>query len=171
MDIVDCILADHERQRRMFTALDEARDDKEALGKIWEKLKNFLEAHAEAEELHFYPTLLKKGEGALDSDSAEETTEDAIDDHNKIAEAAEEASKHEVGSAKWWECVDKCNCNNSSHMSEEERQGLTDFRRSVPLETRVKLGIAYLAFESANEDDFEREEKEPEEYIEEHEAA
>jgi hypothetical protein len=166
MDIVDCIYADHARQRMLFAALDEAKDDPEALGKIFTKLKNFLEAHAEAEERFFYPTLLKKGEGALDSDSAEETTEDAIDDHNKIAHAAEQAMRHSPGSDDWWHWVDQCNCSNSSHMSEEERQGLTDFRRRVPLKTRVELGIRYLAFEAANEDDYDRKHKDPDTYIE-----
>lgn len=171
MDIVDCILADHDRQRRLFAALEEARDDLDSLGKIFNRLKNFLEAHAEAEERHFYPTLLKKGDGALDSDSAAETTEDAIEDHNKIAEAAEEAMKHSVGSEAWWECVDKCNCHNSEHMSEEERQGLTDFRRTVPRDLRVKLGVRYLAFESEHSGEYKRKEKDPDDYIDKHEAA
>lgn len=166
MDIVDCIYADHARQRMMFAALDEARDDPAALGKIFTKLKNFLEAHAEAEERFFYPTLLKKGKGAVDSDSAEETTEDAIDDYNKIAIAAEEALRHEPGSEMWWHWVDKCHYDNSHHMSEEERQGMTDFRRTVPLKTRVELGIQYLAFESANEDEYERTLKDVDSYIE-----
>jgi hypothetical protein len=174
MDIVDCILADHDRQRRMFAALDEARGDEnsdnDTLGKIFNRLRNFLEAHAEAEELYFYPRLLQLGKGALDSESAEETTDDAIDDHNKIAEAAEAAKKEKVGSDAWWKCVDKTNLQNSKHMSEEERQGLTDFRRRVPLDERVKLGLKYLAFESHHSGEYEREEKDPEEYIEENEA-
>ena len=166
MDIVDCILADHARQRRLFAALEEARDDPEALGKIFTNLKNFLEAHAEAEERHFYPTLLKRGDGALDSDSAEETTEDAIEDHNKIAEAAEEAMKHPPGSDEWWAAVDKCNCANSEHMSEEERQGLTDFRRTVPRDERVRLAVQYLAFEAKHAGEYQRTEKDPDTYIE-----
>jgi len=171
MDIVDCILADHNRQRTLFAALDEARDDPQALGRIFNHLKNFLEAHAEAEERFFYPTLLKKGDGALDSDSAAETTEDAIEDHNKIAEAAEEALKHAPGSDEWWAAVDKCNCANSEHMSEEERQGLTDFRRSVPRDQRVRLAIQYLAFESKHAGEYRRTEKDPDAYIEKHETA
>ncbi|WP_120716128.1 hemerythrin domain-containing protein [Tsuneonella amylolytica] len=167
MDIVDCILADHARQRFYFAALDEAREDPETLGKVFTRLKNFLEAHAEAEELYFYPTLLKKGEGAVDSDSAEETTDDAIDDHNKISEAAEAAMKEKPGSDAWWKCVDKCNYHNSEHLSEEERQGLTDFRRRVPLKERVRLGLQYLAFEAEHSGEFEREEKDPDTYIEE----
>lgn len=171
MDIVDCILADHDRQRRWFSALDEARDDTESLGKIWHRLKNHLEAHASAEERYFYPRLLECGDGALDSDSAEETTEDAIGDHNDIAEAAEKADGHSVGSDKWWECVDQCNRNNSVHLSEEERQGLTDFRRRVSADERRKLGIKYLAFEAEHSGSYTREEKDPDKYIEDHQAA
>lgn len=171
MDIVDCILADHNRQRTMFAALDEARDDPVALGKIFNHLKNFLEAHAEAEERFFYPTLLKKGDGALDSDNAAETTEDAIEDHNEIAEAAEAALRETPGSEAWWIAVDQCNLHNSEHMSEEERQGLTDFRRSVPRDERARLAIQYLAFESKHAGEYQRTEKDPGAYIEKHEAA
>jgi len=171
MDIVDCILADHDRQRRWFSALDEARDDLESAGKIFKRLRDHLEAHAMAEEKYFYPTLLQLGKGALDSDSAGETTEDAIDDHNKIANAADAALNEEVGSDAWWACVDKANYQNSAHLSEEERQGLTDFRRRVPLEKRIELGLKYLAFEADNVTNVEREEKDPDAYIEENEAA
>lgn len=165
MDIVDCILSDHHEQRRLFAALDEARGDNEALAKIFDRLKNFLEAHAAAEEKLFYPALLQKGHGALDSDSAEETTEDAIDDHNKIAEAAEQASRHDVGSDAWWQCVDQARYQNSKHMAEEERQGLSDFRRHVPLEERVRLGTRFLSFEAANSGAYDRRSKDPAEYI------
>mgnify|MGYP000100152288 CR=1 FL=1 len=140
-------------------------------GKIFNRLRDHLEAHAMAEEKYFYPTLLQLGKGALDSDSADETTEDAIDDHNKIANAADAALNEEVGSDAWWKCVDKANYQNSAHLSEEERQGLTDFRRRVPLEKRIALGIKYLAFEADHVTNVEREEKDPDAYIEENEAA
>ena len=166
MDIVDCILADHNRQRVMFAALEDARGDADALGKMFKHLKDFLEAHAACEEKYFYPTLLKKGEGAVDSDSAEETTEDAIEDHNKIAEALEKAMKHTPDSKAWWEAVDKANCQNSEHMAEEERQGLTDFRRHVPLAKRVTLAVDYMAFEAAHPSDYKRQPRDPEAYIE-----
>ena len=165
MDIVDCILADHDRQRRMFAALEDARGNPDALEKMFKHLKDFLEAHAACEERYFYPALLKKGEGAIDSDSAAETTEDAIDDHNKIAEAANEAMKHKPDSKEWWACVDKCQYQNSEHLAEEERQGLTDFRRHVPLDRRVKLAVEYMAFEAAHPSDYQRQEKDPATYI------
>ena len=165
MDIVDCILADHDRQRRMFAALEDARGNPDALGKMFKHLKDFLEAHAACEEQYFYPTLLKKGAGAVDSDSAAETTEDAIEDHNKIARAAEEAMKHRPDSKEWWAAVDKTQCQNSEHMAEEERQGLTDFRRHVPLDQRVALATSYLAFEAAHPSDYRRKERDPDAYV------
>ena len=167
MDIVDCILADHHKQRRLFAALDEARDDLDSLGKIWTQLKDHLEAHAAAEETFFYPDLLQKGEGALDSDSAEETTDDAVGDHNEIAQAAEATVQLKVGSAEWWDKVDLCNTRNSAHLSEEERQGLTDFRRNVDAERRRVLGVKYLAFEAANIKGYSRKEKDVDAFIEE----
>ncbi len=166
MDIVDHILADHAEQRRLFAALDELREDPEALGKVFERLKNFLEAHAAAEEKYFYPTLLEKGHGALDSDSAEDTTKDAIDDHNKLANAAEQAAQQEVGSPAWWQWVDQARYQNSKHMAEEERQGLSDFRRHVPPEERARLGAAFLGFEAEHSARYKRENKDPGSYIE-----
>ena len=56
-------------------------------------------------------------------------------------------------------------------MSEEERQGLTDFRRTVPLEQRVKLAVQYLAFEAKHSGEYQRPEKDPDAYIDKHEAA
>ena len=171
MDIVDAILHDHADQRRLFAALDEARDDLDSLGKIFTRLRNHLESHAQAEENYFYPDLLKKGEGAADSDSAEETTEDAIEDHNEIAEAMEAAARLTVGSDEWWEQVDKANVANSKHLSEEERQGLPDFRRRVSPDLRCALGVKYLAFQSAHDADYKREKKDVDAYIKANETA
>ncbi|WP_394269862.1 hemerythrin domain-containing protein [Qipengyuania sp.] len=170
MDIVDAILHDHADQRRLFAALDEARGDIDSLGKIFDRLRNHLESHAQAEENFFYPQLLRDGEGAADSDSAEETTEDAIDDHNEIAEAMEAAAKLTVGSQEWWDQVDEANVRNSKHLSEEERQGLPDFRRTVDAELRRTLGVRYLAFQSAHDADYTRRKKDVDSYIEENAA-
>ncbi|MGB7408740.1 MAG: cation-binding protein, partial [Pontixanthobacter sp.] len=84
------------------------------------------------------------------------------------AEAAEATADLKVGSDDWWEKVDLCNQRNSAHLSEEERQGLTDFRRHVPAERRRTLGVKYLAFEAANIKDYARAKKDPDAYIEKH---
>ncbi len=148
MDITQLILDDHAEQRRLFAALDgiDAADTK-ALKVVWGRLKDLLDSHAEAEERFFYPDLLKLGKGAADADSADDETEDAIEDHNDIRDTGEAVQKHKVGSPEWFTAVAACNVSNSHHMGEEERQGLTDFRRTAPLELRHNLAVRFLAFQ------------------------
>ena len=169
LDITDLILQDHHEQRRVFAMLDEIGDDVVALTAVWQRLKILLEVHAEAEERLFYPPLLKVGTGAVDADDAEEETRDAIEDHNDIRDAVALAEQHEVGSKEWWEAVDEANRANSDHMGEEERQGLTDFRRNTDLSTRHQLGLAFITFESQHgAEGVPARDKDPDAYIAQH---
>lgn len=169
MDITELILRDHHRIRTTFAELDDIdRDDTEALGALWDRLAALLEAHAAAEEKHFYPRLLEIGEGATDADDAEEEAEDAITDHNDITEAVAEAGEHEVGSDAWWDAVKTAREENSSHLGEEERQALADFRLHATLEERHELGVAYARFLAEHVDGYDRPTKDADEYIEEH---
>jgi hypothetical protein len=54
-------------------------------------------------------------------------------------------------------------------MAEEEREGLTDFRRHVGLQVRHDLAVSFAAFEAAHFAGVEPVDKDPEEYIAEHE--
>lgn len=169
MDITQLILDDHEQQRRMFAALDEVdRDAPAALATVWDRLATFLEVHARAEEEIFYPPLLELGHGATDADSAEDETEDAIGDHNKIREAIAASRQHDPGSDAWWEAVDAARRSNSVHMGEEERQGLADFRRHAAAELRHDLGVRFAAYEAEHADGVEVRDLDPDEYVAEH---
>jgi hypothetical protein len=169
MDITQLILDDHHEQRRLFAILEQvARTDVGSLTAIWKRLAAFLDVHAEAEEELFYPALLHLGKGVdAEHDPAEET-EDAIRDHNEIRDAVARAARHRVGSDGWYEAVAAANKANGDHMAEEEREGLTDFRRHASLETRHDLGVTFAAFEAAHVDGVEPVDKDPEEYIDEH---
>ena len=169
MDITQLILDDHHEQRKMFAQLDEiGRDDTEALGAIWTKLRTFLEVHAEAEEQIFYPRLLEVGEGATDAADAEEETDDAISDHNDIRTGIAEAERHEPGSPGWWQGVATTREANSKHMAEEERQALADLRQHTDDAVRHELGVAFASFEASHAGGVESVSKDPDEYIEEH---
>ena len=149
MDIVQLVLDDHAEQRRLFALIEETgAEDTEALEAIWMRLKNLLDAHAEAEERYLYPRVLEQDSGGVDADDAEAATEDAIDDHNDIRDTGEAVQKHKVGSKEWFEAVDKANKANSHHLAEEERQALTAVRRNVPLKERHELGVQFMGFES-----------------------
>ena len=169
MDITEVILHQHAEQRRMFAMLDEVpRTDRDTLAAIWKRLEILLETHAEAEEKFFYPELLRLGKGASDADDAEEEVEDAVKDHNDIRDAVRKVADQEPGSDAWWDAVTECRVSNSTHMAEEERQDLADFRRNAGLQLRHDIAVQFLAYESVHAAEGIRpQDKDADEYLEE----
>jgi len=151
VDITQLILDDHHEQRRLFAILEQVdRSDTETLRAVWDRLAAFLELHAAAEEEIFYPALLRVGVQARRAGTAEEETLDAIHDHNDIRDAVTSVPGHPVGSDEWYARVAAANLANSDHMAEEEREGLTDFRRLAGLQRRHQLAVAFAAYEARN---------------------
>lgn len=172
MDITDLILDDHREQRKLFALLEQIdRSDVDALGAVWERLRALLDTHAEAEERFLYPRLMQIGSGANDAPSAASETEDAIEDHNDIRDTGAAVAEHPVGSDAWFAAIGKVNEANGDHLAEEERQGLTDFRRHASLDERHALGVRFAAFSAAHITGVKPVDKDPEAYVAEHAAA
>lgn len=144
-DITELILADHEWFREQFATLDDlqAREilDQTALERVWRPLADKLDVHAYVEEKIFYPELLKRG-----ADDPEAETLDAIGDHNDIRDGVRDADAVSAGTDEWWAAVGRARSANDEHMGEEEREGLSDFRRNAPLGLREDLGKQYSEF-------------------------
>jgi Hemerythrin HHE cation binding domain len=138
-DITALIMDDHEYFRRQFARLDDARGPDELLA-IWGPLAERLETHAEAEETVFYPYLLKRG------NEGEDETDDAIRDHNKIRDGIADAARHEVGTDEWFAAVGRTRSENSEHLTEEEDEGLPDFRQHASHELRAQLAADWIRF-------------------------
>ncbi len=170
MDITQLILDDHHEQRRLFAILEQVdRTDTEVLSAVWGRLATFLELHAAAEEEIFYPALLQAGLAARRRAGVEDETRDAIGDHNEIRDAVTEAAKHQAGSDGWYAAVAAANAANSDHMAEEEREGLTDFRRLASLQRRHELAVAWAGYEARNYAGVTPVDKNPETYVREEE--
>jgi hypothetical protein len=151
VDITQLILDDHHEQRRLFAILEQIdQADTATLSAVWGRLSAFLELHAAAEEEIFYPELLKVGVEAGTVDREESETIDAIHDHNEIRDAIGAVAGQRVGSDGWYAAVAAANLANSDHMAEEEREGLTDFRRLAGLALRHDLAVAFAAFEATH---------------------
>jgi hypothetical protein len=149
VDITQLILDDHHEQRRLFAILEQIDPgDTGTLTVLWARLAAFLEVHAAAEEEVFYPQLLGVGRRAGRLPSTEAETLDAIHDHNDIRDAIAAVADHAVGSDGWYDAVAAVNVANGDHMAEEEREGLTDFRREAGLQLRHDLAVAFTAFEA-----------------------
>ena len=166
MDITQLILDDHHEQRRLFSILEQIdRGNTAALSAVWDRLAAFLELHAAAEEKIFYPELLRVGTSARRTGQVEEETVDAIHDHNDIRDAVAEVARHPVGSDGWYDAVAGANLANSDHMAEEEREGLTDFRRLASLQRRHELAVQFADFEARHYAGVEPVDKDPETYV------
>ena len=166
MDITQLILDDHHEQRRMFAILEQVgSSDTATLGQVWGRLAAFLETHARAEEEIFYPQLLYVGREAGRLGATEDETLDAIHDHNDIRDAIAAVGGHPVGSPGWLEAVAAVNVANGDHMAEEEREGLTDFRREASLQLRHDLAMAFAAFEARHIAGVTPEDRDPAGYV------
>lgn len=166
MDIAEVILKDHQEQRYLFALLEQVdRSATDDLSEIWGRLRSFLEVHARAEELFFYPTLLRHGRGEGGMPDARSETKDAIDDHNEIRDAIAKVRAHKVGCHDWFNAINEVNKANSDHMGEEERQGLADFRRTVTLTARHELAIQFIVFEAKNINGVVPHDIDPETYV------
>jgi Hemerythrin HHE cation binding domain len=166
VDITQLILDDHAEQRRLFAILEQvSRADIEVLTVVWGRLAAFLELHAAAEEALFYPALLQVGLAARRASGVESETLDAIHDHNDIRDAVAEVARHPVASDGWYAAVAATNLANSDHMAEEEREGLTDFRRLASLQRRHDLAVAFAAFEAQHFAGVTPRDRDPAEYV------
>jgi len=164
-DITALILEDHHAFRVGFARLDDAKTDEE-LRAIWEPLWLHLDIHADAEEEILYPHLLTDAGG----DDAEEETDDAIGDHNKIRDGIKEANGFPVGTDGWWKGVWKARTENSDHLREEEDEVLPDFRRHATPELRHELAVKWLVFfgEHPQGRGLSFKDKDPDQYIADH---
>jgi hypothetical protein len=100
----------------------------------------------------------------------EDETLDAIGDHNEIRDAVAEAARHPVGGDDWYAAVAAANQANGDHMAEEEREGLTDFRRLAGLRQRHDLAVAFAAYEARNVTGVQPVDKDPAAYVRQAEA-
>jgi hypothetical protein len=172
MDITQLILDDHHEQRRRFALLEQMDSASvAALSDVWSRLAVFLEVHAAAEEEIFYPELVKLAVAPQPLARAEPETVDAIYDHNEIRDAIAAVRPHPVGSPDWRDAIAAVNVANGDHMAEEEREGLTDFRHRVSLVQRHELAVWFVTFEAQNFDGVQPVDRDPQEYLQQQEAA
>ena len=171
-DITMLILADHDWFREQFAQLDylqaQTPANRGALERIWRPLADKLDVHAYIEEKIFYPQLLKRG-----TEDAEGETLDAIGDHNDIRDGVRDANAAQVGTEQWWAAVGRTRVANDDHMSEEEREGLSDFRRNAPIGLREALGRQYSEFmaQHPTTEGLSITDRDPQRYVEEIEQA
>jgi len=145
-DVIDVILADHARIRRLAEALDRCAASQSggmAAGAVWTRLAEVLEAHMAAEEEIAYLALFRHGDGGG------MMMRGAAADHADVREAVREAALDQAGGRAWWRAVNAAVRIIDDHMACEERAVLPALgRRAGPAERSV-LARRWAAFTAA----------------------
>lgn len=147
-DVVELIMADHRRIRRLREVFDNAVRRGAASGSawipghVWERLAVLLEVHISAEEeICYLPMSRSRSHPA-------EWRQAAVADHDDIREAIGEAALQPAGSALWWAAVRSALAISAAQLDREERDMLGGWLPSLTMSQRLELGRQWLAFVS-----------------------
>ena len=156
-DVIDLIMADHRRIRRLREALlDDAVPGASdsgphwAPGCVWHRLTGLLVAHFRAEEEICYLPMFGSGSGAAGP------RHEAVADHDDIREAIGEASLQRPGSALWWHAVRAALAAGADHLDREESGVLADCRHRLTVSQRLALGQQWSVYTAACARDIRR---------------
>jgi hypothetical protein len=125
--VAGLIRDDHNRVRRLFSALDDvaryaATGGSWMLGRTWARLADLLESHGMAEET----CRLAGARRTLDSENGAQA---AAPDYSEVREAVRQAGLHEVGCKAWWHAVATAREAAIKHIDHAEQGTLASYGR------------------------------------------
>ncbi|OOQ44160.1 hemerythrin [Pseudomonas fluorescens] len=115
MNIFEALRESHERQRTYAKALIHTSGDSPERVEAYKQLKSELQAHATAEERHFYIPLMELDNGV-------DLSRHGIAEHHEIDEMMEELDDTEMSSPAWLVTAKKLSEKVHHHLEEEEQK-------------------------------------------------
>lgn len=115
MNIFEELRADHQKQRTLVDILTKTHGDSEGRQEIFEKLKNELQNHEDAEERYFYAPLIK-------SELTQDKARHSIAEHHEMDELIEELENTDMSSPHWIAVAKKLSEKVHHHLDEEEQE-------------------------------------------------
>ena len=115
MNIFEALRESHERQRTYAKALIKTSGDTPERVDAYQQLKAELQAHATAEERHFYIPL-------MEFDNGVDLSRHAIAEHHEMDEMMEELDETEMSSPGWLATAKKLSEKVHHHLEEEEQK-------------------------------------------------
>lgn len=115
MNIFEALRESHERQRTYAKALIQTSGDTPERVEAYQQLKSELQAHATAEERHFYIPL-------MEFDNGVDLSRHAIAEHHEMDEMMEELDGTEMSSPSWLVTAKKLSEKVHHHLKEEEQK-------------------------------------------------
>jgi hypothetical protein len=115
VNIFEALRESHERQRTYAKALIKTSGDTPERVEAYQQLKSELQAHATAEERHFYIPL-------MEFDNGVDLSRHAIAEHHEMDEMMEELDGTEMSSPSWLVTAKKLSEKVHHHLKEEEQK-------------------------------------------------
>lgn len=115
MNIFEALRESHERQRTYAKALIRTSGDSPERVEAYKQLKSELQAHATAEERHFYIPL-------MEFDNGVDLSRHGIAEHHEMDEMMEELDDTEMSSPAWLVTAKKLSEKVHHHLEEEEQK-------------------------------------------------
>jgi len=147
-DIIDLIVADHARIRKLLVEVENALERSDGAGipdgmaGSWELLAPLLQMHVDVAEEIGFPALF----GRADS----QARESAKATHDDIREAVLETRLYPPGSRPWQLAILAACAAARDHINDLESGALARFRRAASVPTREALGRHWAAFVAAS---------------------
>lgn len=143
-DVVDLIVDDHRLFEDLLHQLRDVTCDRAA---VRSALADVLVAHAEAEEQHVYPNLVRKQ--AVDADDVDHSEHEHLEINERLLDLLQ---VEDVGSEDFGEAVEELTKALAHHLDEEEREILNPARTDVGDDVRADLGGRFAAERSSQLD-------------------
>ena len=115
MTIFEELRTDHDEQRRLVALLVETHGDSDGRDELFEQLQEALEAHAKAEERHFYRPL-------LEFDMTQEKARHSIHEHEQLDDLVEQLEGYDRTAPAWKQTAEQLAEKLEHHLSEEEQE-------------------------------------------------
>ena len=115
MNLFEEIIKDHEKQRTLCDLLVKTKGDSDGRSELYDRLKNELTTHADAEERYFYRPL-------FDHDETQDQARHSVAEHHDIDELLEELDKTDMSSPGWLATAKKLKDQVIHHLDEEEEE-------------------------------------------------
>jgi hemerythrin superfamily protein len=137
-DIFERLKLDHDKHRELIREIEETTGDSGERKALYEQFRVDAKAHASAEEVTLYATLMAEIE-------MREYARHAAADHHEIDDAIKEVDETDMSSSGWLAKFKKLKETFLDHLKEEEETIFPDAKKDLGEERSVELLAAFNA--------------------------
>lgn len=138
MTIFEALRDDHDSQRTLIEILLKTEGDSDGRREVFDRLRTALEAHAAAEERHFYAPLMQH-------DVTQDAARHSVAEHHELDELIEQLEGYDMSASQWLVTARELGERLVHHLDEEEAEVFPVAGRVLDDDQKRDLGEAFRA--------------------------